>query len=122
MDILVYKKDNLVVEAGQITRSDDLVVWNIIKPDGTKSMRLGDIFEKYEVKEIPEDYEDYKYYYEDGMFKLNVVYYHNETNKRIKDLENENKYLSDTLDDILTNIIPSLVSESDNTNDESEVI
>ena len=54
-------------------------------------MRLGDIFEKYEVKEIPEDYADYKYYYQDGMFKLNVVYYHNETKHHFAELDKINE-------------------------------
>ena len=116
MDILVYK-DGIVTDAGTITQENS--VWKIKKPDGTETFRVGDEFTKYTVDSIPSDYADFKYYYR-GFFELNVLYYHNETDQKLKEsqeriesLETENTKLGDTLDDILTNVIPTLIGGSE---------
>lgn len=121
MDILVYK-DGIVTDAGTITKENS--VWKIKKPDGTETFRVGDDFTKYTVDSIPNDYKDFKYYYR-GFFELNVLYYHNETNQKLKEnqeriesLETENTKLGDTLDDILTNVIPTLIGESEVTSND----
>lgn len=120
MDILVYK-DGIVTDAGTITKENS--VWKIKKPDGTETFRVGDEFTKYTVDSIPSDYEDFKYYYR-GFFELNILYYHNETNQKLKEsqleieqLKEENQQLGDTLDDILTNVIPTIMESEVTTNE-----
>ena len=83
MDILVYKKDGLVVDHGAITEEKN-DMWKIEK-GGETHIRDGE-FEKYTVDSLPEYYEDYKYYYK-GYFELNIPYYNNETEKRMVELE-----------------------------------
>ena len=98
IDILVNQKDGLVVDSGTITKREgtiDIELWDIEK-DGETHVRGGD-FEKYTVESIPEDYADYKYYYK-GYFELNVLYFHNETNQRLFELENENSLLKEQLE------------------------
>ena len=83
MDILVNKKDGLVVDHGAITEEKNNM-WKIEK-GGETHIRDGE-FEKYTVDSLPEYYEDYKYYYK-GYFELNIPYYNNETEKRMVELE-----------------------------------
>ena len=111
IDILVYEKDNLVVDSGTITKREGTMgidLWDIEK-DGETHVRGGE-FKKYTVTSLPEDYADYKYYY-NGFFQLNVLYYHNETEHRLEALEKENTMLYSTIDDILINIIPSIMGK-----------
>ena len=111
IDILVNQKDGLIVDSGTITKREgttDIDLWDIEK-DGETHVRGGE-FKKYTVTSLPEDYADYKYYY-NGYFQLNVLYYHNETEHRLEELEKENDMLYSTLDDILTNVIPSIIEK-----------
>lgn len=98
IDILVNQKDGLVVDSGTITKREginDIELWDIEK-DGEMHVRGGN-FEKYTVEVLPEDYTDYKYYY-NGYFELNVLYYHNETEQRFSELNKINEDLNKQLE------------------------
>ena len=98
IDILVNQKDGLVVDSGTITKREginDIELWDIEK-DGEMHVRGGN-FEKYTVEVLPEDYADYKYYY-NGYFELNVLYYHNETEQRFSELNKINEDLNNQLE------------------------
>ena len=58
---------------------------------------MGKEFTKYTVDSLPEDYEDFKYYYR-GFFELNVLYYHNETEQRFSELNKINEDLNKQLE------------------------
>ena len=96
IDILVYE-DGIVTDAGVIERDERTDIWRITRQDKSETVRVGKEFTKYTVDSLPEDYEDFKYYYR-GFFELNVLYYHNETEQRFSELNKINEDLNKQLE------------------------